>query len=34
MSAFLRVVSSQLHSTAIACIFAIGVPTESVAQHE
>jgi hypothetical protein len=32
MSAFLSVVSSQLHSSAIACIFVIGVPTESVAQ--
>ena len=32
MSAFLSVVSSRLHSSAIVCIFFIGVPTESVAQ--
>jgi hypothetical protein len=34
MSAFLSVVSSQFHSAAIACIFVVGVPPESVAQHE
>jgi hypothetical protein len=34
MSAFLSIVSSQVHSAAITCIFVAVVPTESAAKHE
>ena len=33
-SAFLSIVSSQVHSAAVACIFVVGVPTESAAQRQ